>query len=43
MSDGLKAIKTESVFFGINEEKPGLMKGVNDATYRYLIAPLLAA
>jgi len=43
VSEGLKAIKTESVFFGVNEEKPGLMKGVNDATYRYLIAPLLAA
>jgi len=43
LSEGLKAIKTESVFFGINEEKPGLMRGVNDNTYRYLIAPLLSS
>jgi DNA polymerase-3 subunit beta len=43
LSEGLKAIKTSSVFFGINEEKPALLRGVNDTTYRYLIAPLLAA
>lgn len=43
VTDGLKALKTNSVFFGVNEEKPALLRGVNDTTYRYLIAPLLTS
>jgi DNA polymerase-3 subunit beta len=43
VSDGLKALKTASVFLGVNEEKPALLRGVNDTTYRYLIAPLLTS
>lgn len=40
--DGLRALKTESVFFGINEEhKPALIKSPGDASYYYILMPIL--
>jgi DNA polymerase III subunit beta len=40
--DGLKALKTEDVFWGINEEnKPSLLKSPNEASYFYVLMPIL--
>lgn len=39
--DGLKALPIGTVMLGLNEERPALFKGVNDGSYRYLLAPLL--
>ncbi|MCS6789319.1 MAG: DNA polymerase III subunit beta [Patescibacteria group bacterium] len=40
--DGLKNIKSEEVFIGLNEEnKPALIKAVNDDYYFYIVMPIL--
>ena len=40
--DGLKALKNEDVFLGINKDnKPALLKDTKDSSYFYLLAPLL--
>ncbi len=42
LTDGLKALKTEEVFFALNEDnKPALLKAPNDGSYFYLIMPIL--
>lgn len=42
LSDGLKALKTDEVFLGLNEDnKPALLKSPNDASYFYLLMPIL--
>lgn len=42
LSDGLRAIPTERVVLGINPDKPALLRGTGDATYRYVLAPLVS-
>ncbi|MGB9609108.1 MAG: DNA polymerase III subunit beta, partial [Minisyncoccia bacterium] len=40
--DGLKNIKTEEVFIGLNEEnKPALIKSTTDSYYFYIVMPIL--
>lgn len=40
--DGLKNIKNNEVFLGINEEnKPALIKSLNDAYYFYILMPII--
>ena len=41
--DGLRVLKTEEVYFGANSEenKPALLKSPNDATYFYILMPIL--
>ena len=40
--DALKALKTEDVFVGINKEnKPALIKSPHDASYFYIVMPIL--
>lgn len=40
--DGLKNIKSEDVFLGINEEnKPALIKSLNDVYYFYILMPII--
>ena len=40
--DGLKSLATEDVFWGVNEEsKPALLKSPNDASYFYVLMPIL--
>ncbi len=42
LTDGLKAIPTESVFMGLNEDnKPAVIKSPNDASYFYILMPIL--
>lgn len=41
LADGLKAIPTERVTFGINPDRPALLRGTGDSTYRYVVAPLV--
>ncbi len=42
LSDGLKALKTDEVFLGLNEDnKPALLRSPNDASYFYLLMPIL--
>lgn len=43
--DGLRALKTEQVFLGVNEEekKPTLMRSPNEASYFYIVMPILRA
>ena len=42
LSDGLKALTTDDVFLGFNEDnKPALLKSPNDASYFYLLMPIL--
>jgi DNA polymerase III subunit beta len=42
--DGLRALSTEEIFWGINEEnKPALLRSPNDATYFYILMPILKA
>jgi DNA polymerase III subunit beta len=44
LSDGLKALGAEEVFFGVNDEnKPAILKSPNDASYFYLLMPMLKA
>ena len=40
--DALKALKTEDVFLGLNDEnKPALLRSPNDASYFYILMPIL--
>ncbi len=40
--DALKALKTEDVYVGMNEEnKPALIKSPNDISYFYIVMPIL--
>jgi len=42
--DGLKNIKTDDVFVGLNEDnKPALLRSPNDASYYYILMPILRA
>ncbi len=42
LSDPLKSIKTENVFLGLQEDTgPALIRGANDASYFYIIKPVL--
>lgn len=42
LSDGLKALAAEEVFFGMNDDnKPAVLKSPNDASYFYLLMPML--
>lgn len=42
LSDGLKAIKSEEVLFGLNEDnKPAIIKSAKDTSYFYLVMPIL--
>ena len=44
LADGLRAIKTEEVFFGLNEDnKPAMIKSPNDTSYFYVLMPILKA
>jgi DNA polymerase-3 subunit beta len=44
LTDGLKALKTNEVYFGLNEEnKPCELKSPNDPTYFYILMPILKA
>ena len=44
LSDGLKALKTDEVFLGLSEDnKPAVLKSPNDASYFYLLMPILKA
>ncbi len=42
LADGLKALRAEEVFFGMNEDnKPALLKSHNEGSYFYIIMPIL--
>jgi DNA polymerase-3 subunit beta len=41
LMDGLKAIKTDEVYIGINEDRPALMKDPKEGSYYYILAPIL--
>jgi DNA polymerase-3 subunit beta len=41
LAEGLKAIRDENVFLGLNGEKPAILKGGKDESYFYLLAPVL--
>ncbi|KKW48063.1 MAG: polymerase III subunit beta protein [Parcubacteria group bacterium GW2011_GWA1_59_11] len=44
LTDGLKAIKTDEVFWGLNEEnRPALLKSPKEASYFYVLMPILKA
>lgn len=42
LAEGLRAIPTERVTLGINPDKPALLKGAGEGTYRYVLAPLVS-
>lgn len=43
LADGLRVLKTEEVFLGVNEadNKPSLLKSQNEASYFYILMPIL--
>ncbi len=41
--DGLKSLTGEDVFWGINEDKPALLKNPKDPSFFYIIAPILTS
>lgn len=41
VTDGLKALTGDTVVFGLNEERPAVLRSLNEGSYRYLIAPLI--
>jgi DNA polymerase-3 subunit beta len=42
LSDGLRALTTEDVFWGINEEnKPAIIRAPGDTSYFYILMPIL--
>lgn len=41
LNDGLKSIEGSEVFFGINGEKPAVLKSAKNTPYFYLLAPIL--
>ncbi len=44
LSDGLKAVKSEEIFFGMNDDnKPAVIKSPKDISYFYLVMPILKA
>lgn len=44
LSDGLKAMKSEEVLFGVNDDnKPSVIKSPKDASYFYIVMPILKA
>ena len=44
LTDGLRALAAEEVFFGINEHnKPSLLRAPQDTSYFYVLMPLLGA
>lgn len=44
LSDGLRALTPENVFWGINEEnKPALLRAPGDTSYFYVLMPILKA
>lgn len=44
LSDGLRALKSEEVFFGVNDDnKPSVIKSTKDASYFYIVMPILKA
>lgn len=42
LTDGLKALSVERVILGINPDKPALLRGAGDGSYRYVLAPLVS-
>lgn len=44
LSDGLRATKSEEVVFGVNDDnKPSIIKSPKDASYFYIVMPILKA
>ncbi len=44
LADGLKAMKSETILFGVNgEAKPAVIKSADDPSYFYLLMPIKAA
>jgi len=44
LSDGLRATKSEEIFFGVNDDnKPSVIKSPKDASYFYIVMPILKA
>ena len=45
LADGLRVLKTEEVFLGVNEadNKPSLLRSQNEASYFYILMPILKA
>ena len=43
LADGLKALRTDQVFLGVNEEdkKPTIIKSPNEASFFYIVMPIL--
>lgn len=42
LSDGVRALKTEEIFLGINEEsKPAIIKEPNEGSFVYILMPIL--
>ena len=42
LSDGVRAVKNEEVFLGINEEsKPALIRELNESSFVYILMPIL--
>ena len=42
LSDGLKAVNSEEIFFGMNDDnKPAVIKSPKDISYFYLVMPIL--
>lgn len=42
LSDGLRAISSERVTLSINVDRPALLRGSGEGTYRYVLAPLVS-
>lgn len=42
LADGLRAVPTERITFGVNPDKPALLRGAGEGTYRYVLAPLVS-
>ncbi|MEK7555032.1 MAG: DNA polymerase III subunit beta [Patescibacteria group bacterium] len=44
LADGLKAVKSERILFGVNgENKPAIIKSIDDPSYFYLLMPIKAS
>mgnify|MGYP001587532861 CR=1 FL=1 len=42
LNDGLRVLKSEEVYLGLNDEsKPAIIKTVNDSSYFYILMPFL--
>lgn len=42
LSEGLRVIPTERVTLGVNPDRPALLRGSGEGTYRYVLAPLVS-